>query len=33
MDRPIVGAFGGSGLHYLAVTVDYPGSVAVFVQP
>lgn len=33
MDRPIVGALGGSGLQYLEVTIDYPGSVAVFARP
>jgi hypothetical protein len=33
MDRPIVGALGGSALQYLQVTIDYPGSVAVFVRP
>jgi hypothetical protein len=33
MDRPIVGALGGSALQYLQVTIDYPGSVAVFARP
>lgn len=33
MDRPIVGALGGSALRYLRVTVDYPGAVAVFEKP
>jgi hypothetical protein len=33
MDRPILGALGGSALHYLRVTVDYPGAVAVFARP
>jgi hypothetical protein len=33
MDRPIVGALGGSALQYLQVTLDYPGAVAVFARP
>jgi hypothetical protein len=33
MDRPIVGALGGSALQYVQVTIDYPGSVAVFARP
>jgi len=33
MDRPIVGALGGSGLQYLEVTIDYPGAIAVFARP
>jgi hypothetical protein len=33
MDRPVVGALGGSALQYLQVTIDYPGSVAVFARP
>lgn len=30
MDRPIEGAFGGSGLHYFRVVVDYPNRRATF---
>jgi len=33
MDQPIVGALGGSAFQYLEVTIDYPGSVAVFARP
>jgi hypothetical protein len=33
MDRPIMGALGGSALQYVQVTIDYPGSVAVFARP
>jgi hypothetical protein len=30
MDEAVEGALGGSALHYLRVTVDYPGAVAAF---
>src|SRR5689334_10807367 len=30
MDKPIVGALGGSALHYFRLTVDWPNGVAVF---
>ena len=33
MDRPVVGALGGTALQYFRVTVDYPGAVAVFERP
>jgi len=33
MDRPVVGAFGGSALHYFRVTVDYPNRRATFARP
>lgn len=33
MDRPIVGALGGSAFRYLRVTADYPGGLAVFEKP
>jgi hypothetical protein len=30
MDAPVVGALGGSGLHYFRVTVDFATGQAVF---
>jgi hypothetical protein len=33
MDKPTEGAIGGSALHYLRVTVDWPNAVAVFEKP
>lgn len=33
MDKPIQGALGGSALHYLRMTVDWPGAIAVFERP
>jgi len=33
MDRPIVGALGGSALRYFRVLVDYPAGVAIFERP
>ena len=33
MDRPVVGALGGSALHYFRVTVDYPNRRATFARP
>jgi hypothetical protein len=33
MDRPVVGAFGGSALHYFRVTVDYPNRRTTFARP
>lgn len=33
MDKPIVGAFGGSGMYPFRVTVDYVNAVAVFERP
>ena len=33
MDKPTEGAVGGSALHYLQVTVDWPKAVAVFNSP
>jgi len=30
MDKPTEGALGGSALHYLRMTVDWPSAVAVF---
>jgi len=33
MDRAVVGAFGGSALHYFRVTVDYPNGRATFGRP
>ena len=30
MDKPIVGALGGSALHYFRLTVDWPNAIAVF---
>jgi hypothetical protein len=33
MDKPAEGALGGSALHYLRMTVDWPNAVAVFEQP
>jgi hypothetical protein len=33
MDRVTEGAIGGSALHHLIVTVDWPGAVAVFERP
>ena len=33
MDKPIQGALGGSALHYLRMTVDWPGALAVFERP
>jgi hypothetical protein len=33
MDLPIMGALGGSALQYLQVTIDYPGSIAIFARP
>jgi len=33
MDKPPEGAIGGSALHYLRVTVDWPNGVAIFERP
>ena len=33
MDQPIVGALGGSALHYFRLTVDWPNATAVFERP
>ena len=33
MDKPTEGAIGGSALHYLRMTVDWPNAIAVFEQP
>jgi hypothetical protein len=33
MDKPTEGAIGGSALHYLRMTVDWPNAVAVFERP
>ena len=33
VDKPISGALGGSALHYLRMTVDWPGAIAIFEQP
>jgi hypothetical protein len=33
MDKPIVGALGGSALHYFRLTVDWPNAIAVFDRP
>lgn len=33
MDKPAEGALGGSALHYLRMTVDWPNAVAVFERP
>jgi len=33
MDKPPQGALGGSALHYLRVTVDWPNAIAVFEHP
>jgi len=33
MDKPIVGALGGSALHYFELTVDWPNAIAVFHKP
>lgn len=33
MDKPTEGAIGGSALHYLRVTVDWPNAIAVFERP
>lgn len=33
MDKQTEGAIGGSALHYLRVTVDWPGEIAVFEKP
>jgi hypothetical protein len=33
MDKPTEGALGGSALHYLRMTVDWPNAVAVFERP
>ena len=33
MDKPIVGALGGSALQYFRVTVDWPNAIAVFDRP
>jgi len=33
MDKPTEGAIGGSALHYLRMTVDWPRAIAVFEQP
>jgi len=32
MDKPTEGAIGGSALHYLRMTVDWPNAIAVFEQ-
>jgi hypothetical protein len=33
MDKPIVGALGGSALHYFRLTVDWPNAIAIFERP
>jgi hypothetical protein len=33
MDQPIVGALGGSALHYFRLTVDWPNAIAIFERP
>ena len=33
MDKPTEGAIGGSALHYLRMSVDWPNAIAVFEQP
>ena len=33
MDKPIVGALGGSALHYFQLTVDWPNATAIFHRP
>ena len=33
MDKPTEGALGGSALHYLRVSVDWPNAIAVFEKP
>jgi hypothetical protein len=33
MDKPTEGSIGGSALHYLRMTVDWPNAIAVFEQP
>jgi len=33
MDKPIVGALGGSALHYFRLTIDWPNAIAVFEKP
>lgn len=33
MDRPVVGALGGSALRYLRLTISYPRGVAVVARP